>query len=155
MNPAGNDPLAQLRDVHLPPDPGWWPPAIGWWLAALACLMVIAGAVLLIRWLRRPTLFRDARRELDRIASQVDDAGFEPALAAWFRRFMVVRDGPQTAGLTGDDWLNQLERSAPDTPIQPVWEQLFVQRYQPAHGPLTDRETLLATCHQWCREALR
>ncbi len=29
------DLLQQLRDIHLPPEPGWWPPAPGWWLLAL------------------------------------------------------------------------------------------------------------------------
>ncbi|MGA0587049.1 DUF4381 family protein [Dyella sp. KRB-257] len=29
-----------LRDIHLPPAPGWWPPAPGWWV--LAALLVLA-----------------------------------------------------------------------------------------------------------------
>jgi len=39
-----SDPLQQLRDVHLPPDPAWWPPALGWWMVAL-------GAIALVVWL--------------------------------------------------------------------------------------------------------
>ena len=40
-----SDPLQQLRDVHLPPDPSWWPPAPGWWILAA----VIAVIILLVR----------------------------------------------------------------------------------------------------------
>lgn len=38
------DPLQQLRDVHLPPDPSWWPPAFGWWLFALLLLLAVIWA---------------------------------------------------------------------------------------------------------------
>lgn len=34
--------LQQLRDIHVPEAPGWWPPAPGWWLLAVAVL-VLAG----------------------------------------------------------------------------------------------------------------
>ena len=40
-----NDPLLQLRGVHLPPDPAWWPPAIGWWLVALLTILAIGWVI--------------------------------------------------------------------------------------------------------------
>ena len=46
----GQDPLAQLRDIHLPDTGGFWPPAPGWWLLALLSLTALALAVL---WWRR------------------------------------------------------------------------------------------------------
>ena len=51
--------LQQLRDIHLPAAPGWWPPAIGWWLLA----MVVAGVLAwMIWWLgARWRRFRPAR----------------------------------------------------------------------------------------------
>ncbi len=72
MNPAQHPLLEQLRDIHLPPAPGWWPPAPGWWLLAAACLGVLLWA-LSRTWLRwralRPAreatrLFRQARLAL-------------------------------------------------------------------------------------------
>ena len=57
MNPQD---APQLRDIHLPPDPGWWPPAPGWWLLALLLLLsgVFASrhawrALRVRRWRRR------------------------------------------------------------------------------------------------------
>ena len=64
MNDA--DPLAQLRDIHLPRAIDWWPPAPGWWL--LAVLMLV-GLVVLCWWLVRRhhahAYRRQARGELD------------------------------------------------------------------------------------------
>lgn len=52
------NPLQQLRDIHLPADPSWWPPAIGWWLLLLALIaLLIWSAWQLVRaWQRRAPL---------------------------------------------------------------------------------------------------
>ena len=57
MNPA--DPLAQLRDIHLPEPVSWWPPAPGWWIVLLLSL---AAVVLVIYYLRKYWLQRRYRR---------------------------------------------------------------------------------------------
>ena len=35
------DPLAQLRDIHLPEPVSWWPPALGWWLVAMTVMTLL------------------------------------------------------------------------------------------------------------------
>lgn len=64
----GADPLAQLRDIHLPQAVSWWPPAIGWWLLAV---LLLAGLLALCWWLlrrhRASAYRRQARHELDTV----------------------------------------------------------------------------------------
>ena len=62
MNPNPSGCAAELRDVHAPALPGFWPPAPGWWLAA-------ADAVLVSRCLLGWRLYR--RYRLRRYRRQV------------------------------------------------------------------------------------
>ena len=63
-----SDPLAQLRDIHLPEAIPLWPPAPGWWLLTLSAILCLA---LIARfWLRRhrARIYRqEALKELDDI----------------------------------------------------------------------------------------
>ena len=40
-----SDPLQQLKPLHLPPDPSWWPPAIGWWVLLLVLVILTAWTI--------------------------------------------------------------------------------------------------------------
>jgi hypothetical protein len=55
MNPNQPDPLAALRDIHLPEAVSFWPLAPGWWIA-LGIMVGLAVAILALIVLRRRSL---------------------------------------------------------------------------------------------------
>jgi hypothetical protein len=104
----------ELRDIHLPPAPGWWPPAPGWWLLAIAAIALLAWLIVhLYKRHQRRRYRRAVMRELERC---IGDARGEPeALAAALSRFLrrLSRHGaPATGTLVGESWLQHLDRCA-------------------------------------------
>ena len=110
------DPLAQLRDWHLPDPIQWWPPAPGWWISAAVLLAVLLWLVG-VRWRRhrrRGAAARSALRELAALRETAradgDARAFVAALSRLLRRFALARfPREQVAGLTGDAWLAFLD----------------------------------------------
>ena len=54
------NPLAGLKDIHLPPEPGLWPLAPGWWVVII---LLAAGLALSLWWAIRCYRSRRYRRE--------------------------------------------------------------------------------------------
>jgi uncharacterized protein DUF4381 len=115
MNPISQQVL-QLRDIHLPAAPAFWPPAPGWWLVAAVLLAMLA-------WLTRVTLRRyRIRRRRQRVLSalanleqQLTSERTPDALAqisVLLRRLALMRfPRQQVAALTGSAWLRFLDES--------------------------------------------
>lgn len=111
-----------LRDLHLPADIGWWPLAPGWWL--LVAMAVVGICWLLYRaflnW-RANRARRAALKQLEVImreyARSNDLAVLAKQLSELLRR-AVLAYAPRTevAGLTGDSWLEWLDRGL-DAPV--------------------------------------
>ncbi|MDX1481441.1 MAG: DUF4381 domain-containing protein [Woeseiaceae bacterium] len=105
-----------LRDLHLPPDPGWWPLAPGWW-ALIALAAGVAGWyawLALQRW-RADRARRIALRELGWIARQYEQKGDAVHLAQELsellrRALLAYAPRAVVAGLTGERWLAWLDR---------------------------------------------
>lgn len=105
-----------LRDLHLPEPIGWWPLAPGWWLIIIALLCFLGW--LLHRYLRqraRAAARRHALRRLDELVAEFDghhDAvAFAAKLSELLRRTMLAyAPRKEVAGLTGEAWLNWLDR---------------------------------------------
>lgn len=112
-----------LRDLHLPEAISWWPLAPGWWL--LIGLALVGCGFLLHAWLRmraRGAARRFALRQLDVIVEQYQEhrnpVTFGASLSELLRRAMLAyAPRHDVAGLTGEDWLQWLDRGL----AQPVF----------------------------------
>ncbi len=109
MNPATGP---ELRDIHLPPPPGWWPPAPGWWIvAALVLLAAIYISIKVYIGIKRRRVRVSILGELDRcIANSRDDASALAASLSLFLRRLALRSAPEAAAYSGERWVSYLDR---------------------------------------------
>lgn len=108
--------MLQLRDIHLPGTPGFWPPAPGWWVLSAVCLIVLVWSGRFV-W-RRWKMQRKRRQVLDLLAALDQPSGdtqpteFLAQLSRLLRRIALMRFPRQeVAPLTGMDWLHFLDNS--------------------------------------------
>jgi len=113
MTPAAQ-PALQLRDIHLPAEPGFWPPAPGWWILAALLFVLLARAA----WVatQRYRLRRQRQRILAMLDALEKDTGTTPEKIAQvsilLRRLALMHYPRQrVAALTGNDWLGFLDES--------------------------------------------
>jgi len=134
-----NDPLAGLRDIHLPAAIGWWPPAPGWWMLLGFIILCIAVSYFWLRWRtaqkNKPLTFSQADMiatallEFDSIdqhpASDTDAREVVGEISRLLRRCAIQLNTPALiaadsnttglisadpiAGLTGQTWLAWLD----------------------------------------------
>jgi hypothetical protein len=116
------DLLAQLRDIHLPIDPDWWPPAPGWWILALIVLAALAygGYRLVVRWRR----FRPARQaqalylklHASYVEGRIPSDTYLHLSNELLKRFVIFGVGDTTVKPeSGERWLEYLDQRSGTT----------------------------------------
>ena len=63
--------LIDLRDIHTPLEPSWWPPAPGWWLLVILTTTLLAWATVALY--KRNKILRP-RREAERLIIELYEA---------------------------------------------------------------------------------
>ena len=152
------DPLAQLRDIHLPDPVSGWPPGPGWWaVACLVFLMVIALAYWLWHRHRANAWRRQAVRELNnallRWQEQPDTIACLQHISATLKR-TALRQFPNydVARLNGEDWAAFLDRQWRKRPEQSFSSLGFAeQAYRPQPADV-DMKALHALSLRWLRQ---
>ena len=101
----------ELRDIHLPAPPPWWPPAPGWWLLSIFAIAFITFLFLYLyrmrqRWLWRRALLAEFERTAS--SSQTDAPALAAALSTFLRR-LAMRKTSSAATLAGEAWLGHLD----------------------------------------------
>lgn len=157
MNPQS--PLMnELRGIHLPPDPSLWPPAPGWWIVALLAGVILWRALVVARRvLNRARRRRKALAALASIHARVNadpDATLCADLSVLLRRLAIGRfPREQVAALTGQPWLQFLERSCDgDAAFIRAGQALLEAPYRQAVN--VDVDTLVRLSGVWIRKVL-
>ncbi len=119
-----SDPLQQLKDVHLPHAPAWWPPAPGWWL--LAILVILACAWLAWHWYKRQRYqapFQSAQRLHKRLrvalnAGEISASDYLHGANGLLKRvFIYAKNDPSSTALSGQEWLAYLDTYTSGAPF--------------------------------------
>ena len=106
----------QIKDIHLPGSPDFWPPALGWWLLLTLVFFVLFWMYTLIKKRKRS---RKRRRELLKTLGDLEDKLRKDANSETLAevnillRQLAVNYYPRAeiASLTGGDWLHFLDQS--------------------------------------------
>jgi hypothetical protein len=117
MTPAA---ALELRDIHVPPPPGWWPPAPGWWVLAL--LLLVALVYLGCALARQQRLRRQRRTRASALATlrmqhARGDSGARLAALSELLRRACKRHAPEALLLQGEAWLQFLDRGMDTAPF--------------------------------------
>jgi len=154
--PAAAAPGPELRDIHLPPAPGWWPPAPGWWLLALAAAALLAWLFFhLYKRARRRRYRREIMLELDRCvgAARGDPGALATALSQFLRR-LSRRAEPAASVLSGEPWLQHLDRCAASEEFSHGIGRVLIEApYRPAAA--YDAAALIALVRRCTRQVLQ
>ena len=112
--PGQTDPLANLRDIHIPGAIDPWPPAIGWWLIAAAALIAISyGIYLVFKWWKSNQYRREGIRALKYLLdNHVSEKQYLGDYSDLLKRIALSAYARESvANLTGEAWVSFLDRS--------------------------------------------
>ena len=157
MSQAQDDPLAQLRDIHLPPALDLWPPAFGWWLLLLlAVLLALATIWFFYRRWQAQAYRREGLDQLQQLfdiyTTNQDSTAYLAGCLALLKRVALTRyPRDRVARLTGEDWVNFLDESAnTDEFSMGAGQALVTSGYEPE--PAIDVPRLHKVAEFWIKE---
>lgn len=106
---------AQLKDIHLPPEPSFWPPAIGWWIVLALLILILITVFVIWKKYERRAPRREALQLLDRIdnnyLSDKDIVAYVSEINKLIRRVaMQAFSRHECAGKSGEQWLEFLQQ---------------------------------------------
>jgi len=138
MNAPVN-PIDNLRDIHLPADPGIWPPAIGWWIVAILSVIFFLRVLLgIFRWYRKAQQLKEFRDQIKAVSvepltTSVEKQSAVASLSHLVKRLCIDLLGRQAVASThGQSLLKLLDQlSASKMYTSGPGELLAKGAYQP------------------------
>jgi hypothetical protein len=153
---VNNDPLAQLKDIHLPTPISWWPLAPGWYGLAIFILIFSIVLIYYIYQKRKHALPKKQALSLlndywSRYYKEHNDALYSSLISELLRRVALVYY-PRTlvASMHGEEWLQFLNANAKKIDFNSVKDLLLDAPFK--EGQTRDLEPLFATAKVWIKQ---
>lgn len=110
------DPLAGLKDIHLPEPISWWPPAPGWWFLTIIVMLAVGfGSFFLWQRIKKNRYRKEGLKKLDNIFLKVHEMEkkvFLQEISKIMRRVAIQSYGREkVSSLTGGKWLKFLDET--------------------------------------------
>lgn len=143
------DPLANLRDIHLPAEISWWPLAPGWWiLIALIIALLVWSGYKFWQQHKKQALVREVKDTLTSLESIYREDNNSRQLiseyAQLLRRLMIhAYSREETAGKTGQDWLDLLCQQVPEHTLEAKYLVLLGDGHYQKELPEKDIDPLI------------
>ncbi len=148
------DPLAQLKDIHLPEQINHYPLAYGWWLLAL--MIVVTLALVTRAWLNSRKLNKAKKQALSHLSNDKLELNDIISIIKWGSLQYFPRQ--QIAALYGDELVNFLIKQLPEKSQQAsfidVLKQAINQQYQATESAELELSEVKAAASQWLNLAL-
>lgn len=154
--PAQTDPLAQLRDIHLPGEISLWP-APGWWVLGLLAMGVISwGCFRLFKYWQANRYRSIASKELNSIYSRYQESPdsriFLHELQSLLKRVALhAYHRDKVASLNGELWVNFLDKTCGSNEFrmgagQALIDSIYTKQLE------ADIDQLLSLGHFWIKK---
>ncbi len=154
MPPQQQDPLAQLRDIHVPEEVNIWPLDWGWWVLIAVVLLVLFG---LYKAITAHIRHNKARKQALALVESISEKqnNWPVALNSILKRTaMSYYPTQQVAGLYGKQWQAFLTSSlkSSDKELEGGLAKLVSNIYQATPNP-SDFETCKGAVKNWLSKA--
>jgi Domain of unknown function (DUF4381) len=106
-------PELPLRDIHLPDAISWWSLAVGWWITLVLIPILLWISFKVYKYLTRKTAIKTAKKILTALKQDKTKSKAQKVMeiSALIRRVaMSVDSRKKCAGLTGQEWLEYLDK---------------------------------------------
>ncbi|ARN76172.1 DUF4381 domain-containing protein [Oceanicoccus sagamiensis] len=147
------DPLAQLRDIHLPDAISAWPPAPGWWLLLAIIIALLAfGSIYWRNYLQRNRYRKHALHALVLLDRENPSDYLQQLNRLLKQTALAGKPHSDIAGLSGQQWLSFLDTTGGSTDFsQGAAKALEYGPYTPQVSELNTTE-LQQIAEQWIKQ---